>query len=177
MRSVRLFVVAVLAVILAASLFSPAAAFQGIRVEKVTTNGDTTTIFVFDTSGSGLVDFQLVGGGSTVFGLLPAGEYTITEKVPDGWFVADISCEGVVGFPEPSEFEFIPGEGVVISYVAEDTVTCVFTNSPVPPPEVPPVGGVVLPANTHALFAPWLAVIGLIICIGTAVVVAKRRQG
>jgi hypothetical protein len=35
------------------------------------------------------------------------------------------------------------------------------------------VGGVVMPANTLALVAPWLAVIGLVGCIGTVVVVAK----
>jgi len=38
-----------------------------------------------------------------------------------------------------------------------------------------PVGGVVMPANTFAIAAPWLAVIGLVGCIGTAVVVAKKR--
>jgi hypothetical protein len=38
------------------------------------------------------------------------------------------------------------------------------------------VGGVVIPANTLALVAPWLAVIGLVGCIGTAVVVRKKRR-
>jgi hypothetical protein len=32
-----------------------------------------------------------------------------------------------------------------------------------------------MPANTFAIAAPWLAVIGLVGCIGTAVVVAKKR--
>jgi hypothetical protein len=48
-----------------------------------------------------------------------------------------------------------------------------------PPPPEPvsgPVGGVVIPANTLALVAPWLAVIGLVGCIGTVVVVAKKRR-
>jgi hypothetical protein len=38
-----------------------------------------------------------------------------------------------------------------------------------------PVGGVVMPANTFAVLVPWLAVIGQVGCIGTVVVVAKKR--
>ena len=38
-----------------------------------------------------------------------------------------------------------------------------------------PVGGVVMPANKFAIAAPWLAIIGLVGCIGTVVVVAKKR--
>jgi hypothetical protein len=30
--------------------------------------------------------------------------------------------------------------------------------------------------NTFALLSPWLAVVGLVGCIGTAVVVAEKRQ-
>jgi hypothetical protein len=40
----------------------------------------------------------------------------------------------------------------------------------------PAVGGAVVPANTLALVAPWLAVIGLVGCVGTAVVVRKKRH-
>ena len=38
------------------------------------------------------------------------------------------------------------------------------------------VGGCVQPVNTFALLSPWLAVIGLIGCIGTVAVVAKNRH-
>jgi len=38
------------------------------------------------------------------------------------------------------------------------------------------VGGVVMPANTLALAAPWLAVIGAVGCLGTIVVVARKRE-
>ena len=38
------------------------------------------------------------------------------------------------------------------------------------------VGGCVQPVNTFALLSPWLAVIGLIGCVGTVVVVAKKRH-
>jgi hypothetical protein len=170
----RLFAVAVLAVILVASFFSPAAAFTGIMITKVTTNGDTTTVFEFTISNDIVQIFDLIGGESQIVAVV-SGSYTLTEKVPDGWFITDISCEGVVGVPEPSTFTFIPGEGVIIHYVANDAVTCTFTNSPTPP-EAPPVGGAVIPANTLAILGPWLGVIGLVGCIGTAVVVAKKRQ-
>ena len=39
-----------------------------------------------------------------------------------------------------------------------------------------PVGGIVVPVDTIAVLGPWLAVIGLVGCIGTAVAVAKKRR-
>jgi len=39
-----------------------------------------------------------------------------------------------------------------------------------------PVGGCVQPVNTFGLIAPWFAVVGLVGCIGTAVLVAKKRR-
>jgi len=39
-----------------------------------------------------------------------------------------------------------------------------------------PVGGVVVPVNKLALVSPWVAVVGLVACIGTIVVVAKKRH-
>lgn len=39
-----------------------------------------------------------------------------------------------------------------------------------------PVGGVLMPANTFTVFAPWLAVIGAVGCIGTLFVIAKKRR-
>jgi hypothetical protein len=39
----------------------------------------------------------------------------------------------------------------------------------------PAVGGVVMRVNTFVVLAPWLAVIGLVGCIGTIVVVAKKK--
>jgi hypothetical protein len=40
----------------------------------------------------------------------------------------------------------------------------------------PAVGGVVMPVNMFAVLGPWLAVIGLVGCIATVVVVAKKRR-
>jgi hypothetical protein len=41
--------------------------------------------------------------------------------------------------------------------------------------EVEPVGGAVMPVNTLATLGPWLVVVGVVACIGTAVVFAKKR--
>jgi hypothetical protein len=38
------------------------------------------------------------------------------------------------------------------------------------------VGGVVMPANMLALVSPWLAVIGVVGCISTIAVIAKKRR-
>ena len=38
------------------------------------------------------------------------------------------------------------------------------------------VGGLLIPANSFAVLSPWLAVIGLVGCIGTVVLVAKKRR-
>jgi hypothetical protein len=43
-------------------------------------------------------------------------------------------------------------------------------------PCCPAVGGCVQPVNNFALLSPWLAVIGLVGCIGTVAVVAKKRR-
>jgi hypothetical protein len=165
-----LFAVAVLAIILAASLFSPVAAFDGgIMITKVTTNGDVTTIFEFSISNDIVLYFDLIGGESQYVPLV-SGAYTVKEVVPSGW-VLTVTCEGTINVPPVSTFEYIPGEGVIMHYVANDAVTCTFTNSP-----EQAVGGAVLPANNFAIVAPWLAVIGLVGCIGTVVVAAKKRR-
>jgi hypothetical protein len=173
MRFVGLFAVLALVFVLVASSLNPAAAISGITIKKLTTNGDTTTVFHFTASGpfiSGPVtyDFDLHGGSARgYFGLGPA-EYTILETVPGGWALT-VTCEGNPVNPVLSTFNYIPG-GVTITYATGDFVVCVFTNSPVS------VGGVLMPANTFVLLSPWLAVIGLVGCIGTVVAVAKKRH-
>jgi len=55
-----------------------------------------------------------------------------------------------------------------------DLIAAVLT--PAAPGQVgPPVGGFLEPINKLAVFAPWLAVIGLVGCIGTIAVIAKKR--
>jgi hypothetical protein len=48
-----------------------------------------------------------------------------------------------------------------------------FTTDPTCPPAV---GGVVTTVNAFAILAPWIAALGLVGCIGTAVVVGKKRD-
>ena len=171
MRSASLFAVAVLTVILAVSLFSPVAALGGITIKKITTNGDTTTQFEFAVSGASSAGFVLVGGGVYFTGATPAGDYTVVETVPPGWVLTNVYCEGFINVGTTSSFTYIPGEGVTIHYVDGDLVTCGFTNSP-----AAPVGGLVMPANNLAIATPWLAIIGLIGCIGTVALVTKKRR-
>jgi hypothetical protein len=99
--------------------------------------------------------------------LTTSGQVTVIEKVPPGWVLVDISCQGEakVG-AEPSTFEFMPGEGVIIHFVEPDLVRCTFTNSP-----VAPVGGVMEPVNKLSIIAPYLTFFGLIVAF--AVVIAE----
>jgi hypothetical protein len=171
MRSAKLLVIAVLAVMLAGSLFSHAAgddALEGIFINKITSNGDLTTEFPFDVSGQISDSFERVGNGKPRFmDLTTSGQVTVIEKVPPGWVLVDISCQGEakVG-AEPSTFEFMPGEGVIIHFVEPDLVRCTFTNSP-----VAPVGGVMEPVNKLSIIAPYLTFFGLIVAF--AVVIAE----
>lgn len=163
---------------MAASLFSPVAAFTGIQIAKVTTNGDTTTIFVFDTSGGlALSSFQLVSPQAEQFTGVSAGVYTVTEEAAPGWVPPKVECVGTINVGDVSTFTYL-SNGVTVDYVEGDQVVCTFTNSPIAPrpTEAPPVGGVVMPANTFAIAAPWLAIVGLVGCIGTVAVVAKKRE-
>jgi hypothetical protein len=43
-------------------------------------------------------------------------------------------------------------------------------------PTCPAVGGAVATVNAFSILAPWLAVIGLVGCMGAVVVVAKKRE-
>jgi hypothetical protein len=188
-----LFAVLALVFVLAVSSFSPVFAAGFIHVDKVTTNGDTETIFLFDASNP-LGGFQLVGGESTAdFPPQPGGQFpgpfftsdfpiTITEEVPHAWVLTDVTCVDEVT-PSVADFEYIPG-GVIITIPNPELcdtnpggdricfvlITCTFTNSP------QPVGGVVIPADKLAIVAPWLAVIGLVGCIGVVGVVLKKHR-
>ena len=51
-----------------------------------------------------------------------------------------------------------------------------FCLSQVSAPAGAPVGGFVESVNKLNVLAPWLVVIGLVGCIGTVVVVAKKRR-
>jgi hypothetical protein len=186
MRSVSLFAVLALVFVLAASSFSPVFAAGYIHINKVTTNGDTATEFLFAATGP---VFRLHGGESTdpdLAGPFFANDFplTFTEDVPRGWVLTDVSCVDDVSIGSIAIFDYIQG-GVTITILDPQQncpdegqgpicfvlITCTFTNSP-----APPVGGVVIPANTLALVSPWLAVIGSVGCIGAAVVITRKRH-
>jgi len=86
----------------------------------------------------------------------------------DGESTANPYGGGTAWFTDASGWHSISDQDVAFkTYVA------------LPPPPEPvsaPVGGVVIPANNFAIIAPWLAVIGLVVCISTVVVVAKKRS-
>lgn len=166
-----------LILILAGSSFTAVVVGNGgmIYVKKVTTNGDTTTIFHIDGSGPGgfSCSADLHGGGASVgFGFTILGDYTLKEAVPAGWVVSNIGA--LAGLPSTT-FTFIPGEGIVIHFAAIDTVTITFTNCPASqcPDPRRSVGGIVLPANSLAILTPYLAIIGL---VATAAIAVKRKH-
>jgi hypothetical protein len=178
MRSIRFLAVAVLAVVLVASVFFPVAAQGGggtIVITKITTNNDLTTSFPFAPiflSPSSHLDLE-ISGGQSISITTDAGDYPVIETVPTGWVLREIGCSS----GQPNSFDILPGEGAIIHLKAGDTVRCTFTNCPLadcPAPEA--VGGVVTSVSTLSILAPWLAVIGLVGCIGTAVAVAKKRH-
>jgi WD40 repeat protein len=69
------------------------------------------------------------------------------------------------------------GRTLAVGHYPEDTAYLLDTGYSSPCcGEVEPVGGVVMPANNLAIAAPWLAFIGLVGCIGTVVVVRKKRH-
>ena len=103
------------------------------------------------------------------------GEHYIAElDIPSGWVLQSISCQITSDSSTPSSYQVdLANSRVIIQYNdPNDLVECTFTNGR---PSTIPVGGVVVPANTFAILAPWLAVIGLVGCIGTIAVVAKKR--
>ncbi len=92
-----------------------------IIVRKVTNPQSAEDSFNFSVTGND--GFSLSNGGEYATDVAE-GTYTISEDVPDGWVLSDISCEydGSVG-------EFAPPSGKTITVDAGDTVTCTFTNT------------------------------------------------
>ena len=89
-----------------------------------------------------------------------------TDSLP--WLSADTSSSagrsyfmGLVGWEQP-----VPPMNLMVRAVVDEVTQ----------PEPAPVGGFVESVNTFALLSPWVAVIGLVGCIGTVAVVAKKRR-
>ena len=97
-----------------------------IIVEKITDPSDSQTEFDFD--GPGEFDPTL-GHSETAELFVDPGTYIVTETVPDGWDLVDISCsDGDSSGDAPPIIG--PGGIGTASYqvAAGETVTCTFTN-------------------------------------------------
>jgi len=72
---------------------------------------------------TGDLEPYMIASGSVTYGGLATGDYTITETVPDGWLLSDVSCGGVSG-----SVTYVT-DGVTIHLGADDAVTCTWTNT------------------------------------------------
>ncbi|MFE6733263.1 hypothetical protein [Microbacterium sp. NPDC057650] len=89
-----------------------------VTIEKRTLPADSTQTFAFDVTGQQAV--SLGDGGRQSFAV-PAGQATtLTEEVPDGWQVPEITCDADAT---------IEGRSAVVTPTAGQNITCVFTNT------------------------------------------------
>jgi hypothetical protein len=95
------------------------------------------------------------------------GSRPTIQTYPDlGPLGGDIG-EGIVGY------DFTVPDGVhqiTITIIQDGAPSGTVTFCP------SPVGGVVMPTNTFTIVVPWLALIGLVGCIGTVAVIARKRE-
>lgn len=121
-----------------------------ITIVKQTQGGDGS--FTFDTTGpAGGSQFQLttVGGNAqgTPFASVPPDTYSITEQVPVGWGLGDISCSSAngesafiyTGSATGPQDAFNPGDRTATVYLAPgDGVLCTFVNRKIEVPAAIP---------------------------------------
>jgi hypothetical protein len=93
---------------------------EQIIVDKVTVPAGDTQLFTFDPSWSE-TNFQLADATTPYnSGDLVPGAYSVSETVPAGWDLTDVSCVSSIGDNETEDdLELDPGE----------TITCTFTNT------------------------------------------------
>ncbi len=90
-----------------------------IRIQKITDPSDAGGVFPFTVSGNGTTSIASVEGeGSTVFGNLLPGTYSITENVPTGWDFSSATCgnESLNNFANGGNYVVDPGENVVCTF-------------------------------------------------------------
>jgi len=134
----------------------------------------------FDVTGTITIDLQgqVPPYAFTLVVDLTAGEINIQSKVTGNLNIQlgeDCTFSNLV-----SQYAFVTGAGFNLNLqLLANTGTChlgvldlvlTFGNA------AAAVGGVVIPVKAFAVLAPWLAVIGLVGCIGTVFVVAKKRR-
>jgi len=199
MRWFRLLAVAVLALVVAACLVGGVSGQNEgyISASKVAPSGGDTHFEIVIGAYWGSNQYLVADGEETDPPTIPGpdylGEHYIEEdlssvyywtgegweEVPNpGWVLQSISCQITSDSSTPSTYQVdLANSRVIIQYNdPDDIVECTFTNALAPTPTPGPVGGVLTPANTLALLSPWLAVIGLVGCIGTVVAVARKRR-
>jgi uncharacterized repeat protein (TIGR01451 family) len=96
-----------------------------ITVGKVTEPSGSPQEFEFLASYS-VSGFTLSDGVSSPSGQLEAGTYWVTETVPAGWDLTDISCQGGLTSSWTINLET---RSVEIALAEGDDVTCLFTNT------------------------------------------------
>ncbi|KHK96219.1 hypothetical protein LK09_16450 [Microbacterium mangrovi] len=100
-----------------------------ITVKKVVTNapaGDSTS-FGYTTTGTGLSNFSLTGGGKKVFTPLGQGAYSVSENTvtATGWSFVSVSCKDDT---TSSSVGTVTGQKVDITLSPGQDVTCTYTN-------------------------------------------------
>ncbi|RXZ68274.1 prealbumin-like fold domain-containing protein [Agromyces albus] len=87
-----------------------------VTVEKQTLPDASTQVFDFDIEGAA---FDLSDGESETFQFAPGAEVDITETVPEGWDLVDVTCD-----TDETAIE----DGATVTTIEGETASCVFTN-------------------------------------------------
>jgi len=203
-RSIKLLAVAVLAVVLALSSAQSVFASTEIAYDDgVGVTGLSSTYgavrFTASTDSARLVQIKLYAwrawpGPNTVY-VTESDPTTVITSFPlisipaVGWYVMSVPGGGVlvpheffIAFTGPDWQIGADAAGSGRTYTGGSLATLAVWNvndimlRALVAESGGAVGGIVIPVNTFAVLAPWLAVIGLVGCIGTVVVVAKKRR-
>lgn len=91
-----------------------------IIVDKVTNPSNDPQSFTFNTTGTGYTGFSLTDQATPNSQTLNAGTYGVSETIPAGWHQTSVVCTSDVNGTE---------NPTAIQLTANETVTCVFTNT------------------------------------------------
>jgi hypothetical protein len=171
---------------------------------EVWVNGEYATSVSFESDCPGLHDpsggglwtdrsYYDIGETATVFLSYSEPEECTMDVVTydvivvrDGSQVASLDTfgsSGTMGCWDPKEYKYAPTDDglYMVQFIREDSEAPLLISEAefqvgYGGSNESPVGGVISPVNTLAVLAPWLAVIGLVGCAATVVVVAKKRH-
>jgi len=121
-----------------------------ISVHKVVVPSGADTAFDFVTSISDDENFALAGGESWSSGELVAGNYTITELVPEGWDLTNV----VVLDPDFGSVVDLETGTVIVDLDPGEHITIIFVNTAQPPPQISSliVEKVTIPSGASTIF-------------------------